>query len=288
MSALKIQQTLNKIENEMHDIAPNRNPALFGEFLIRGYSAVTLNSVPDPIFHEILHAKLCLGTLITLYDDFADRPDKKNPQLLESLYQLNFGGRTTTRYLNPQHHQVITFAESLFEEMENTLNRLPNYLPFKEILNFDLSQFYSANQYSSLLTSHPYLHNSAENCAYAHHNMGMVLAAMMDLTATETIEYSEFGTMREVFLLGQRMGRIFNVLATHKREVTEGDITGELPPLANAEDLQIAKKKLNQEILDLYAKIKSFSDRITTFSVESYLEGLLQVEKLHKKMEGTL
>ena len=56
----------------MKSIAPFRNPRLFKEFLPIGYNLTTLDSVAKK--NEVIEIKIILGTLITLYDDFADRP----------------------------------------------------------------------------------------------------------------------------------------------------------------------------------------------------------------------
>jgi len=288
MSALKVQHTLNEIERNMTELAPYRRPALFNEFLVKGYGAITLSSVSEEKFSELLQAKLCLGTLITLYDDFADRPTQYDPKLLEILYQLGFGSSTSIRTLNPHDHHALEFGKSLFAEMESILSRQPHHRQLFGILNFDLAQFYSANQYSSLLMAHPYINNPLENRSYTHHNMGMIMAAMMDLMATEKIEFSEFGSMREVFLMGQRMGRIFNVLSTRSREALDGDITGELATCSNEQEIQISERNLRQEVRDLHDRILDFDNRITTFSVKTYLEGLMKVQRLHEQMEGTI
>lgn len=274
---------LASIEQSMSELAPYRKSALFNEFLVKGYTAVTLSSVSEEKFSELLQAKICLGTLITLYDDFADRPSQSNPLLLESLYKLDF-----KKYDVSSENQVLNFANSLFANMHEILSRQPHYHQLIEILNFDLKQFYSANQYSSLLTVNPYINNQAENRHYTHHNMGMIIVAMMDLMAAEKIEYAEFGAIREVLLLGQRMGRIFNVLVTRKREDLDGDITGELATFKSEEEIALAIHRLRQEICELHKKIQSFETKITTFSVKKYLEGLIKVQKLHEEMEGII
>lgn len=288
MMAVKVQDTLNQIERNMVAFAPHRAPALYNRFLVQGYTAITLNSVSQDDFSDLLRAKLCLGTLITLYDDFADRPSQSDPQLLEDLYQLNFGGNKSLGRLKHDHHPVLVFALSLFKEMETVLQRLPHYQHLNQILGFDLSQFYTANRYSSLVTANPFIGNPAENRAYAHHNMGMVLVSMMDLMASENLDLSELGAMREVFLMGQRMGRIFNVLVTRKREIMDGDITSELASYSSEHETAVAIKKLRQEICDLREKILTYDSRIKTFSVKAFVDGLNQVQTLHEKMEGTI
>lgn len=274
---------LASIEQNMAELAPYRKPALFNEFLVKGYTAVTLSSVAENKFADLLQAKICLGTLITLYDDFADRPSQSNPILLASLYQLDF-----TAYDVAKHNPVLNFARSLFENIHTILSRQPHYSQLIEIINFDLKQFYIANQYSSLLTANPHINNQAENRHYTHHNMGMIIAAMMDLMATEKINFAEFGVIREVLFLGQRMGRIFNVLVTRKREVLDGDITGELSTFKSEEEIALAIHRLRQEICELHKKIQNFESQITTFSVKKYLEGLTKVQKLHVEMEGII
>lgn len=288
MNALKISSTLNTIEKTMHELAPYRRPELFNEFLVRGYSAVTLSSVPKEKFSDLLRAKLCMGTLITLYDDFADRPSQSHPKVLEILYQIDFEKSYPVRISDSRSMQVFDFASSLFSQMKSVLEQLPHYDKLKEILHFDLMQFYSANQYSSLLTAHSFINNSLENRLYTHHNMGMVIVAMMDIMATPKINFSEFAAIREVFLLGQRMGRICNVITTYKRETLDGDIAGELAIYKSEYDISKAIQELRQEIIVIQSKILSFESKITTFSVSDYLEGLKSVQKLHEKMEGRI
>lgn len=288
MSALKIQNTLGSIEENMMAISPYRKPALFNQFLVTGYTAVTLSSVPQSKFSELLRAKLCLGTLITLYDDLADRPSQQNPQLLEVLYRLDFQRRDLAGCLNPNDRHIIAFAKSLFTEMDGILKQQPHYQRLNEILNFDLRQFYSANQFSSLLTANPYINNTLENRLYAHHNMGMIIAAMMDLTSIEELNFAEFGAIREVLVMGQRMGRIFNVLSTRKRELLDGDITGELSTYKREKEIVMAERKLRQEIQKLRDRIRQFDTHITTFSIMAYLKGLTEVQELHEKMEGII
>jgi hypothetical protein len=288
MNAVKIQNTLLEIEQKMSVLAPYRKPALFNEFLLKGYTAVTLSSVPQDKFSQLLQAKLCLGTLITLYDDFADRPATCNPELLEQLYQLNFKNHQMPKIFNDYNSQVLQFASSLLVQMTTELKKLPHFDELKVILDFDLLQFYNANQFSSLLTAKPYLNNLSENRSYTHHNMGMVIVAMMDLMAAETIDFTEIGAIREVFLTGQRMGRIFNLLVTRKREVLDGDVTGELAVFKTDQQILQAEADLRQEIVNLHLKILSFDQQIKTFSVKAYLLGLTQVQKLHERMEGII
>ncbi len=288
MSALRINTTLNEIEETMSVIAPYRRSELFTQFLMKGYTAFTLDTVPQSRRTDLLRAKLCLGTLITVYDDFADRPTQADPLLLENLYRLNFGKYHLNKIENVRNLSILNFAERLFVEIEEILKQMPNYNHLIEILRFDMLQFYSANQYSSLLTANPNLNNILEKTAYSHHNMGMILASMMDLIAIEDVQFSELGALREIFCMGQRMGRIFNVLATYKRELADGDITGDLSSLSGDLEVRLADCVMRQEVCTLQRNILKFENQITSFSVLAYVEALKTVQNLHEKMEGVI
>ena len=288
VGAIKIQIVLNEIERKMSKLAPHRSFALFEHFLIKGYSALTLDSVPKSHFSNLLYAKLCIGTFITLLDDFADRPEQADSVLLDQLYRFRFNKRPSSLMTKSPQLEVFHFAHSLLFQIESVLKSLPNYARFIEILNFDLLQFYSANQYSSLLTSYPDLNNRLENRMYAHHNMGMIMVAMIDLMALGNVEVSELGSMREVFLIGQRMGRIFNVFATRDRQVLDNDITGELSTCKNQQDLTVAERALRLEVLHLYRRLESFDGRITSFSTETYTQGLRNLQSPYEQMQGTI
>lgn len=288
MSLQNQNEFLNHIEQNMANIAPHRNPTLFRKFLVQGYTATTLSSISKADFSEVLRAKICLGTMITLFDDFADRPTQKDPHLLNTLYQFNFSRAHFQGNINLSNNRVTTFAKSLFTEMYNILSRQPNYSTFLELLNFDLSQFYSANQYSYLITSFPQINNLMENRLYSHHNMGMVLSGMIDLVSSNGIVLSELGLIRSVFLMGQRLGRIFNVLYTHRREILDCDQTGELSAFPKSLSVETARLLLERECEILFRRIRKVENCITTFSVNSYVDGLLEVQKLYQQLEGII
>lgn len=288
MSARKIQDTLGSIERTMHILAPYRRPELFNSFLVQGYSAIALSCVPEARRQDLLRAKVCVGTLITLYDDYADRPSRLSTTLLSKLYRLKFEESETPTHLSLTEQGPFDFAQFLFGEIRAILQDMPFYSQLKEVLDFDLSQFYSANQFSSLVTGHPFLNSTYENRMYGHHNMGMVLVGTMDLMASNQIDFAEFGRIREVLLMGQRMGRIFNVLTTRKREVADGDITGEISGVQNELEIEKAIGRLEEEVSKLEEAILTFETRIRTFSVKSYLEGLQKVGHIHSRMEGII
>jgi hypothetical protein len=289
MSRTVLKQTLDVIQNEMGNLAPHRSPELFSKFLIQGYRSLSLDSVPAALFEELLRAKLCLGSLITLYDDLADRPASADPKLLTILYQLNFENfETVYLHLSPRHQEAVNFARHLFRQIHEVLVGLPNFSSLEKILNFDLQQFYSANQYSALLLESPTLHSSLENAHYMHHNMGMIMASTMDLMSLPGFRLEELGAIRSVFMLGQRFGRICNVLVTYERERQENDVSSEIPRGSTAAERLRIRRALIQEQTQLTKQIGNFKNEIRSFSVEAYVGGLEKVRQLHESMEGRI
>ena len=243
--------------NSMQRISPFRNYRLFSEFLPKGYKLTTLSSVKH--IEEVIELKVILGTLITLYDDFADRPDRLNSKLLQLLYRVPFESvEIHNAFLSEEEKESLKFSQVLFKKLIFGLRQLPNYHKLIQIFNFDLKQFFLANQYGELLTQYPYLSNYLENRLYLHHNMGIVMAGVIDLMSLPTIDFSELGQLRSLFLLGQRASRISNVITTYEREEREGDITNELTALNSDKNFDIDSSSFEVELNLISQKMKDF------------------------------
>jgi hypothetical protein len=260
-------------------VAPFRSQRLFCEFLPMGYELTTLNTVENR--EKVVELKIILGTLITLYDDYADRPDRINPRLLQLLYRVPFERVVIDDAdLSRDEKMALDLAKSLFAKLLSGLEKLRNYHLLFEIFCFDLKQFFLANHYSELLTQHMHLTNEKENRLYLHHNMGIVMAGMIDLMNVPNFCITDLGRARSIFLMGQRAGRISNVLTTYERELGENDRTNELFASGNALDLEQEFTSLIQEIV-CFKKIKSFS------AVE-YGKGIQALHDLHLKLKGVI
>tara|TARA_B100001971_G_scaffold84647_1_gene78111 strand:+ start:222058 stop:222876 length:819 start_codon:yes stop_codon:yes gene_type:complete len=263
----------------MQKIAPFRHERLFNDFLPKGYELTTLSHVKD--LKEVIRLKVILGTLITLYDDFADRPDRFNPSLLSVLYRVPFEKTRVERMLLSELEQdSLNLSEKLFKELYLGMMQLPHYQSLIKLFQFDLKQFFLANEYSEFLTENPALMNEKENKLYLHHNMGIVMAGMIDLMSLESYSMSELGQMRSLFLMGQRAGRISNVLATYERELKEGDHTNELM----SHDLKI--EDLNLEFNQLIKEMERVE--LSSFSTKKYQEGIMALHQLHVNLKGVI
>lgn len=260
-----------------------RDPRLFSDFLIPGYKITTTNSVSQALDKKVQMAKLNLGMFITLIDDLADHPTYFNPKLLQHMYLLFPGGSNLTiPHLSKSDRATYELGRKLMENIHSQIKDLPHYQSLKEILHFDLETIYRANRYSELMHLHPQMINLKESQEYGPYNMGMLAAGMIDLMGSELFVANELGLAREVFLLGQRMGRIGNLLATHHREIAEKDVTNEISVAGNLQ----YRENLRVEFLKLKNEIESRP--ILTFDSREYAKGMDKLFDLHLSLMGVI
>ena len=201
----------------------SRNELLFTKFLPTGYQLTTLSSVSDHLFDPVISTKIRIGTLITLYDDFADHPKMRDIELLRQLYKIPFSGIESN-----SNHPAIRLASDLWKRVILSIQKFPNYKYLEQVFEFDVQQFYNANRYAELVSDNPYLANQRENRIYSPHNMGIIVAATIDLMASENLDFKELGRIRDFFHRAQDIARIMNVITTLDREVADNDVTGEI------------------------------------------------------------
>ena len=272
--------------NCLQEISPSRSKRLFDEFLPIGYSLTTLDTVDER--EKVINIKVILGSIITLFDDYADRPDRLNSRLLELFYRLPFEKVAVhDAFLSKEEGIALSLAVSLFEKLFSQMKELHNYHELIELFYFDLKQFFLANQYSEQLTKNAHLVNNLENRLYLHHNMGIVMAGMIDLMSLTTFKMDGIGACREIFLLGQRVGRISNVVTTFEREQREGDMTNEIMSLRKQDSVKKNLNKLEVELNSILRKISSKEDCLN-FSVKSYSQGMRKLHQLHLRLKGVI
>ena len=279
---------LDSLIADFREICPHRSSALFREFLPVGYHLTTLSSVPKEYREIVIQAKIRLGMLITLYDDLADHPDYLNPVLLKKLYRLNIDSDFALTLSISKENKIYQLARKLFSELRDLLSGLPNYEQLKAILEFDIEQFYCCNRLSSLATETPGILNLAESQTLGPHNMGIIAAGTIDLMSVADLNVREIAICREIFILGQRMGRISNVVYTFEREKLEGDQTNEIfvQQRLFGGSHQSIKAQLLQELDECSITIKKFC--ASAFSSNQYAQGFLDLHQLHARLESQI
>lgn len=264
-----------------------RSESLFRHFLPVGYHCTTLNSVGDGLIDSVVFVKIHLGMIVTLYDDLADHPKYQNPELLSELYGLNVGrDRATPIHLDAEERQIFELARLLFFQLTEILKTFVHYDLLAPVLHFDIEQFYACNKHSELMSLLPTVRNLTESRTLGPHNMGIVAAGTLDLMASPGFIVEELGQCREIFLLGQRLGRISNLIFTLKREAAEGDLTNEIliSQITARDDLY--SSTLLREFDEKINEIRSCP--LKTFSTSKYAAGLLALHQLHSSLEGRI
>lgn len=294
MSTISAKQqtlTIDEIIDHYLSIINIRPRVLFSHFLVEGYKITALNTIDPQWAKRSLDAKIMLGMLITLLDDLADNPRYFNPELLRILYQI--GGQYPQfkkRFFSAHELKIIKLTEFLIMNIKKTLFSLPNYNSLYKIFLFDIWQIYLSNRYSELMTAFPAVRNLTEAKLYGPYNMGMVAAGMIDLMASSSAMIDELGKCREIFLLGQRLGRIGNLIATYEREKNEKDLTNEIFIYNNAtihshnNYREILKKEHDVGIENIFHQANS----IKSFNTQLYSIGLEKLFSLHQSMTGTI
>ena len=284
--------SIESVIDYYQSVLPNRPRVLFSKFLAQGYEDTALSNISSEHAGHALRAKMLLGMLITLLDDLADNPEFFNPKLLKILYHIGSKIRALPMdSLSAHEIKTIELTEFLINEIKNSLYTLPHWNILQNIFLFDIWQIYLSNRFAELMTESPWVRNIAEAKFYGPYNMGMVAAGMIDLMATPGIVLSELGKCREIFLLGQRLGRIGNLIATFARENQENDHTNEIAILLeNGSEHSFAHHRdaLKREHDLGIKKIARQRKFITNFDTKLYSRGLVKLFDLHQSMIGTI
>lgn len=276
------------------NVSKNRNVELFSKFLFKGYKMTTLNSVDRVHYNKVIMAKMHLGMLITLYDDLADNPKFQDNELLKILYMLPFADENFKQNLTPEQFRIYNLSRYLISGFKFLLKGLPHYDKLKEFFLFDMEQIFSANKYSSLITSLPEGASAYESVRYGPFNMGIVAAGMIDLMGSSNFKIIELGTSRSAFHHAQRMGRISNLLATLDRELEEDDITNELFIKMHLSydsykyDREASEGKVIDEFTSLSDNLLKHKKAINSFCIEVYNKGIKKLHDFHLDLKGTI
>ncbi|MEA9357594.1 hypothetical protein SHI21_15300 [Bacteriovorax sp. PP10] len=287
MGLQTLEERIESLVLKYEAVSKIRDRRLFTHFLANGYKVTTLSCVSSKDSDNVVYAKICLGMIITLYDDLADNPQYYNPKLLKYLYQLNVG-ENYSHYpvLDPVDLSTYDLAYQLFSNLQTTIQSFSGYSSMVEVLAFDIKQVFLANQYSELITANPDMRNMTESKSLGPYNMGMVAAGTIDLMASTYFNKAEMGQIREFLIKGQRLGRIGNLVSTYERELSEGDVTNEilLDPSGATNYKNVLMKEFYEGLLD----IKKLEDEVKSIDLNSYIDGLLKLYHLHIDLEGII
>lgn len=284
----ELRTTLNHWLQEYLKLNMGRDERLFTRFLPFGYAKTTLSSVSTSLYDVCQMTKWMIGALITLTDDFTDNPALKSTAWIKGFFSAIQGIQEISS-LSSRDQQALKLSIQLYEWIQQSLAQItlqPRLIP---LIEFDLQQYFLNMHFSTFLNNDPLLICKREYLWHAPHNMGMVIAGMVDLACSEHVEWHEVAAMREIFYCAQRSGHICNTLTTLDREIEEGCISNEIQLRLlhgnNGSEEDIIEY-LQRERIDLYQKISNQS--LITFSTVDYVKGLQELQILHEEMQGVI
>lgn len=288
-------------------VIPYRNDLLFTKFLPQGYRDMTIASVDEKFYANVIIAKCHVGMLITLLDDFADHPQYFNSALLGEIYKIPFHSESVNlEVLNTHEKEVLNLVKYLFQNIDENIQILPRYEEFKAIYQFDMQRFYQSNRFAELMMQYNEMVNSNELLQLRPFNMGIVIVGTIDLMASPDFDIKELGVVRHILHLAQRFGSICNNLITFEREWAEGDITNEII-VKGLERLLISHSDRNQKLnsaiqeklshvidelkierLNIIEEAAKLSGRVKSIPSNKEMRGLKKLQALHESLQGVI
>jgi len=281
------EEILKALKDYQSFIPTSRKIELFKSFIPKALEETTLTSVTESYYSDLLIHKFYIVILDVIYDDLADNPLKRNPNLLKKLFYYSFD--TDISNLNPTEINIFNFAYGLWIKIFDFLENTVHFDYLNEIINFDIEQFFSSIKYSNLLTTTSHFSNPFESKLYQTSNMAMLIFDMMDLCCCDSFIKEELGFIRHLSHLRQRLIRISNTIYTFDRESAEGDITNECYIISKYSGISVhmARQQLEAEWKTIYRSMLEISEKkvIHSFNCNKFCIGAKSVDNLYKRMK---
>lgn len=204
-----------------------RDQSLF-DWLLRVFENLGISTVNTGYLDSLAVTKTKVAMFVILIDDTVDNANKRNLELCEELLRIPLEDATLgKRILKGSESDYLKFAHNLWLEIMNEIMTYPNYVRYKDAFEFDIRQFLNSIRYSEFVNKYPNAANLAENDAYVHHGMMVMIQLDMDLMCSEKFNEKELGALRELTYLSQKLAKIGNLISTYPREVIESDMSSE-------------------------------------------------------------
>ena len=200
---------------EQYESAVGERDRFVWKWVYDQFDRITLPTVSPSAARRVRETKLLLTLYVTTTDDVVERWDDR--ETFTAARQITRGeepGETS-------RPAVVSFLQSVWDEIDERLRAAPRYEEFRELFAFDLRQVWTAVDYSRVFDD--CVANADELRRYDTHNMVVFPYAGVDLMHSPSFDRSELGALRALLWQLQVMARIGNWLSTWERELTEGD-----------------------------------------------------------------
>jgi len=281
------------------EVGGYRDQVLF-DWLLRVFENLGISTVNTGYLDSLAVTKTKVAMFVILIDDTVDNANKRDLRLCEELLHIPFDEVAPDRHrLEGPASDYLKFAHGLWSEIVNEIKTYPNYARYSDAFEFDVRQFLNSIRYSEFVNKHPNAANMAENDAYVHHGMMVLIQLDMDLMCSEKFNEKELGALRELAYLSQKLARIGNLISTYPREIIESDMSSEalikfrkeygenfsfkLNKLLNRERRYPEfEEKMIREWESEYSKIKELSTGIKSIDVKKFVKSLEFFQKAYQ------
>ncbi|MDE1865614.1 MAG: hypothetical protein KGH94_03190 [Candidatus Micrarchaeota archaeon] len=239
-----------------------RDPLLF-DWVLRVMENLGLSTV-EPEYHGRLAViKTTFSLWEVLLDDLADNEDTRNLKLFDEFVKIPLEPEHINESkLDTKELNYLRIGKEIWENsVMGEIKKLPKYEKYKEALEFDLLQFINSMKYSRFVNNIKDAANIIETEVYVHHSMYVLIQMDLDLMCSKGFNDSEFGMLREVGYITQKMAKIGNLLGTYPRELLETDMSSEAVIKFMEEHGSNFKFKLNK-ILNKESRYPLFEEKL--------------------------
>ena len=217
---------LNDIK-QYENVCGYRDQVLF-DWLLRVFENLGISTVNAQYLDSLAVTKTKMAMFVILVDDTVDNIKKRDLSLCEKLLKIPFEEANNKEYGHKDSQSAyLDFARDLWLEIADEIKSYPYYAEYRDAFEFDVRQFLNSMRYSEFVNKHNNAANLTENDAYVHHGMMVIIQLDMDLMCSEKFDSKEFGALRELAYLSQKLARIGNLISTYPREIIESDMSSE-------------------------------------------------------------
>lgn len=298
---VKLPPELQKWIKEYEKVG-ERNEYIW-KWLYRMFEIAELPIVSPHYQRSLRKIKVLVTMFIVQLDDTADK--KQGPILLNELLKIPFNQiYIKTSRLNRKEKSYLKFTRALWNYIEKSIKKYPNYNQLKEIFNYDLNQVLNEMKYSYITNKNPYLLNITECWIFMPYNMVSFVYSGLDLMHASKVNFRKIGKIREIIWEVQKMARIGNWVSTWEREVKERDFANgifvyaidsgiiTIDELRKKNEIEIIKKIKNAKIEEKllmeweksFHKIEKFSKEINF--IKKILSNLKKLIIFHLSSRG--
>ncbi len=247
---------------EMYSKIGRRDSSMF-DWLLLGLENLGLSTVEHKYLGSLAVVKTEFALWEVLLDDLVDNEQMRNTKLFNELIKIPFNSEQIDKSkLSKEESGYLDITKDIWDNaLLGVVKNYPHYKKYKVALEFDIMQLLNALRYSSFVNEYSNAVNIIENEAYVPHGIQVMIQMDLDLMCSNGFNDKEFGMLRELNYISQKMAKIGNLLGTYPRELMESDMSSEATIKLLEEHGVDFKFNLNK-ILNMERRYPKFEEKL--------------------------